>query len=70
MIRNGKDSPLNQSTGTLPNVSGAMENWFQPMSFDLITKKTINYKITETIVKHSFRGVWQSLKAQVVFNEA
>lgn len=61
---NAKDIPLNQNSGTVPNVSVAMQNWFQAMIFSIITKTVVNYKVVETKVDMNFRGVWQNLSPQ------
>ena len=63
-IKNGKDFTLNQNLGTLPNVSVAMGNWFQPMTFNLITKETVNFEVVETSDEISFNGVWQVFSPQ------
>lgn len=60
-INNGKDIPLNANTGTLPDMSDAMADWYQPMSFGLITKTIQAYQVIEEVVEISFRGVWQPL---------
>jgi hypothetical protein len=59
MIANGKDRKLTENTGTPPDVSGAMQNWFQPITFSRITKTTQNYIVIETKEDVSFQGVWQ-----------
>jgi len=64
MMWNAKDIPLNQNSGTVPNVSVAMQNWFQAMIFSIITKTVVNYKVVETKVDMNFRGVWQNLSPQ------
>ena len=56
-IINAKDIPLNQGTGTVPNVSGAMRNWFQTMTFEQVTKSVVNFKVVETKVSIDFMGV-------------
>ncbi|HVN66741.1 MAG TPA: hypothetical protein VMT55_00085 [Candidatus Sulfotelmatobacter sp.] len=37
-LRNGKDTPLNQRAGALPQVDQAILNWLQPMTFILVDK--------------------------------
>lgn len=61
-IQNGKNTPLNVKTGTVPDVSGALQDWFQPMAFGIVTKRTINYQVVETVEQINFRGVIQPLK--------
>lgn len=63
-IFNAKDRPLNLNSGTLPDVSGAMLDWFLPMVFARVTKTIVNSHLVETSVDLNFRGVWQPLSAQ------
>jgi hypothetical protein len=63
-IFNAKDRPLNLNSGTLPDVSGAMQDWFLPMTFVRVTKEIVNSRLVETRKNINFRGVWQPLSAQ------
>lgn len=56
-ILNGSDTLLSANSGTVPNVSGALENWFQPMTFSKVTKATVNYKVEEVFSVIDFLGV-------------
>lgn len=58
-IKNGKDTPLNQNSGTVPDVSGALLNWLQPITFGIVVKTIENYQVVETKTDYSFEGVWQ-----------
>lgn len=58
-MQNAADIPLNLNTGTVPDMSGAMANWFQPMQFELVTKMTEAFQVVETAAPYDFRGVWQ-----------
>lgn len=60
-IGNAKNVPLNVQTGTVPNVNGAMQDWFQPMVFGIVTKETVGFQVVETETEISFRGVIQPL---------
>lgn len=60
-ILNAKDIPLNQNAGTMPDVSGALFDWFQPMTFGVVVKTTQNFQVIETKTDVSFMGVWQPL---------
>lgn len=60
-IKNAKDTPLAANTGTVPDVSGAMLNWFQPMTFGLVTKTVEGFQVVEVEDAISFQGVWQAL---------
>lgn len=64
MIKNGKDYLLTANPGTLPNVQGAMLNWFQTLIFTRLTKGVANFDLTETPKNYSFQGVKQPLSAQ------
>jgi len=61
-IGNGKDIPLNQRAGSFPNVGDALLNWFQPMTFGVVTKQVVNSQVIEDMVEVSFQGVWQPLQ--------
>lgn len=63
-IKNGKDTPLNQNSGTVPDMSGALLNWFQAMTFGLITKATVGFQVVETASEINFQGVWQPLSGR------
>lgn len=63
-IQNGKDTALNAQTGSVPNVSSALKNWFQPMVFSVVTKTVTAFQVEETKVDVNFRGVIQPLTAQ------
>ncbi len=60
-IINAKDRTLNQNTGTLPDLSDAILNWFQPMVFTTVVKTVVNFKLVETPTNINFAGVWQPL---------
>ncbi len=63
-IQNAKDIPLNAQTGTIPNVGGAMLNWFQPMTFTLVEKSVVGFREVETKTPIEFHGVIQPWKAR------
>lgn len=63
-IGNAKDRPINVQTGTVPNVSGAMQNWFQPMVFTLVTKTVVAFQNVEVANDIAFRGVIQPLSGR------
>jgi hypothetical protein len=65
-IGQGKNIPLNQRTGSVPNVSGAMKNWFQPTVFGVVTKVTQGFQVVETVVDTTYKAVVQPLSAQRV----
>lgn len=64
MISNAKDTPLNANSGTVPNVSGAILNWFQPMTFTTTVQTIVGFQVVDTPTDISFFGVWQPFTAQ------
>lgn len=60
-ISNAKNRPINVQTGTVPNVGGALRNWFQPMTFTVVTKTNVAFQLVESAVEISFQGVIQPL---------
>lgn len=63
-IQNGKDTPLNVRTGTVPDMSGALTDWFQPMVFTTVVKETDAFQVVETPTAINFQGVIQPLSAR------
>ena len=63
-ISNASNTPLNQNCGTLPDVSGALFSWFQPLTFTSIVKTVVGYQVVETPTNVTFQGVWQPFTAQ------
>lgn len=63
-IKNGSSVKLNQKSGSLPDVSSALKNWFQEIDFIKIVKEMVNHRIVETETSISFRGVWQPMSSQ------
>lgn len=66
MIINGKDTPLANSFNTLPNVSEVLPDWFQKMTFDVVTKTIVNYEVVEVLTTISTEGVRQPMSAQSI----
>lgn len=58
-IKNGSSTPLNASAGGVPNVSGAMQGWFQPMIFETVSKAVGAFQAIEVGTETEFMGVWQ-----------
>ncbi len=63
-IKNASNTPLNVATGTIPNMGGALLNWFQPMIFERVVKTTEGFQVVETGVETAFRGVIQPLSTR------
>jgi len=58
-IQNAKDVLLTHNSGTVPDMSDALLNWFQPMTFTQIAKSVVNFQVVETKIDTAFLGVWQ-----------
>lgn len=64
MIINAKDKGLLYSG--LPQVGEVLPSWFQPLTFDIITKSLVDYEVQEVIVPVSTQGVRQPMTAQQI----
>lgn len=60
-IPNANNVPLNVQTGTIPNMSDALRDWYQPMTFTLVSKTTDGFRVVETAEDINFWGVIQPL---------
>lgn len=60
-IKNASNTPLNANSGTVPDMSGALLQWFQPMIFGIVTKTVTDFQVVETVNDVKFMGVWQPL---------
>lgn len=63
-IANGSNRPLNTQAGTVPDVSGALKDYFQPMIFELVTKTTAGFQLVENAEAIEFMGVLQPFSAR------
>lgn len=61
-IANGKNIPLNVRTGTVPDVSGALKDTFQFLTFEPVTKTTTAFQVVERGAPVSFWGNIQPFK--------
>lgn len=66
-IANAKDIPINIRTGTVPDVSGALQDYFQTMTFELIVKGVAGFQATEKTTPIAFQGNWQPLTERQLF---
>ncbi len=64
MITNAKDQSLFANPGTLPDVSGALLNWFQRLYFTKIEKTIVDFDLVESEQEYSAMGVRQPMSAQ------
>lgn len=58
-IRNASAYPLTSKSGTTPDVSGAMQDYFQPMVFTTIKKTVSGFQVLEAGTPINFQGNWQ-----------
>ena len=63
-ITNAASILLDEITGTLPNMSGTLVNYFQNLEFNVITKTVVNFKLIETKTTVAFRGVVEAITGQ------
>jgi hypothetical protein len=56
-IANAADRPLFDKAGTVPDVSGALRDLFQPMTFNQVTKTVSAFQVVETGDPINFQGV-------------
>lgn len=61
MISSAGKTNLNQQTGSLPDVSQSLKNWFQPMTLVLLKKEFISYRIESTETRIETKGVIQPI---------
>lgn len=66
-IANAKDRPLFDRTGTLPDVSGALQDYFQPMMFEKVIKTVTGFQVLETDQAINFGGLIQPLSERTLF---
>lgn len=58
-IANGANKPLFDKSGSVPDVSGALQDYFQPMIFEPVGKIVNGFQVTETGAPINFRGTAQ-----------
>lgn len=63
-IGNGCNVPVNSRSGSIPNMFDAMSDWFQRLTFQLITKTTVGFQVNETVSDINFWGIVQPLKGR------
>jgi len=63
IINNAANKPLFEKLGTTPDVSGALQDYFQPMQFTPVTKTIQGFQVVETPNPLNFRGTWQPFTA-------
>lgn len=66
MIVNANSKNLTEITGTLPNMAGTLSDWFQPITFVVIKKETINFQLVEKQYPITFKGVVESVSPKTL----
>lgn len=66
-IANGANIPLTFGQGTVPDVSGAMTDYYQAMVFTLVTKSVVGFQDVETPTNINFQGVIQPFTERQLF---
>ena len=61
IIGNAADRSISLQNGTTPDVSGALFDWFQPMTFETVVKTTQGFQVVETPTTYNFQGFIQPL---------
>lgn len=64
MIKNAASTAINLVNGTVPDTSGALTDWFQPMVFTRVSKTTSGFQVIETPRSFDFQGVIQPLNTR------
>lgn len=57
MIDNAANRPLFYKSGTVPDVSGAIQDYYQYMVFTRVVKTVQNFQVVETPTAINFRGL-------------
>lgn len=58
-IANGANRPLFAKAGTVPDVSGALQDYYQTLVFTQIVKTVVGFQVVETPNPINFRGTIQ-----------
>ncbi len=65
VIQNAANLPLDQqSQGTVPDVSGALQNYYQPLVFTLVSKSEASFQVVEVGMNINMAGVMQPFEPQ------
>lgn len=58
-IPNACNRPINFGQGTVPDVSGALKDYFQPTTFTILVKSVVAFQNVETPTNVTFQGTIQ-----------
>lgn len=64
MIINASDRPFSQTVLSVPNMSSALDNWFQQLKMSIVTKTIVNFILVESLVEQTIMAVRQPLSAR------
>lgn len=65
-INNAKDVPLGANTGTVPDMADTIMDWFQPITFGVITKIVVAHQLVEDVTNILFHGIIQPLSGRQI----
>ena len=66
-INNAANQPLFAKSGTTPDVSGALQDYYQAMTFSPLVKTVAGFQVVETPNPIHFRGMIQPLTERQLF---
>lgn len=66
-IVNAKNIPLNARNGTVPDVSGGLQDYFQKMVFTPLVKTVSGFQVVEDAFPIEFQGTIQPLSPRQLF---
>lgn len=66
ILKNAASIPLDQQSGSLPQVSDALYSWFQNMTFTTIVKTVVNFQVVETPTVLVTMGVKQPFTPEML----
>lgn len=69
-IQNAKNIPLNERAGRVPDVSGALKDWYQPMIFTPVGKALSGGFVVESGDPINFQGVMMPHKPTMLEQKA
>jgi hypothetical protein len=59
IIKNAGDYSIQYQQGTVPDVSGAMQDYFQPVTFNQLTKTVTGFQVVESSNNWTFQATIQ-----------
>ena len=66
-IFNAASKPLFDKSGTVPDVSGALQDYYQPMQFTTVSKAVQGFQVAETPTPINFQGTIQPFTDRQLF---